>query len=64
MKLIVKDCGDRSVGINDIYWDVDCPFDDKDDKETLEFFRESIINLYAEFAEGRITADFEMMLND
>jgi len=59
MKLIVTDYGDSSVGISPQSWNVDVPFNKED--ENLEYFRTSILNLYGEFAEGRLSAvyDFE-----
>ena len=66
MKLYITDRGDPSVGIFPIGWSVDCPFDEKTEPETLEFFREQIKGIYREFAEGRIVAeyDFELKLPD
>lgn len=69
-KLIVTDKGDPSVGIWECSWIVEAPFtekqaieysksNDKDDKETLEFFRSKIVELYKEYSEGRIIAEYE-----
>lgn len=61
VKAIVTDHGDPTVGIFPCYWEVDCPFyleEDRDD-ELREFFRDALAKAYAEFAEGKITVDFD-----
>lgn len=65
-KLIVTDKGDSSVGIFPQEWIVDSPFSDnlskeeiKEASDDLEFFRKSIIDVYKEYAQGKITADYD-----
>lgn len=63
MKLIVTDHGDESTGIFAAKYSVDAPFEDKaQDVESLDFFRDGIIALFAEFALWDVTAkyDFEI----
>ena len=63
MKLIIFDNGDPSNGISETQYEIDVPFN-KDDVEygTLSFFKDSIHNIYKEFAEGRLILlyDFEI----
>lgn len=67
MKLIVIDHGDESTGIFSAQYSVDAPFEDKaQDVESLDFFRDGIIALFAEFALWDVTAmyDFEIEAED
>jgi hypothetical protein len=65
VKIIVVDNGDASVGIFPVSWQVECPFSKQNidngdiEKETLEWFRDKIINAYKEFAEGRCHANYD-----
>lgn len=56
---LVTDHGDMSVGINPCFWVVECPFYRDESKETQEYFREQLKAVYSEFAEGKITVDFD-----
>lgn len=67
-KLIITDRGDASVGIFSTSWEIEVPYEIKDDrnlssddKDSLEFFRSKMIEVYKEFCEGRCIAvyDFE-----
>lgn len=58
MKLIVTDHGDPSVGIFPETWQVDAPHDCTEE-EGRELFRDLILQAYAEFCEGRLTAEYE-----
>lgn len=66
IKALITDLGDSSVGIPTTSWEVECPFNkdsvDANDKETLEWFRNKLKELYEDFAEGRLIVeyDFEM----
>jgi len=62
VKAYVTDHGDPSVGLFPCTWEVECPFHKDDDEETKEFFREHLSKLYGEFAEGKITIDFDYEL--
>lgn len=65
VELVVYDAGDPSVGIFPCSWTVMCPFcKDNTDKEELEFFRKAVLDLYKEFAEGRLTADYNFELEE
>jgi hypothetical protein len=68
MKLIVIDKGDPQVGIKEAQYEVDSPFGNPDtgelyttSKEETDYFKNEIINLYKNFANGRVIAlyDFE-----
>lgn len=63
LKLIVRDAGDPSVGIFPTIWEVDAPFSrEHDEPKDLNDFRNEVIKLYKEFAEGKLTVlyDFEI----
>ncbi len=63
-KLEIHDSGDHSVGIFSQTWYVDVPFDvSKEDDETLDFFKNEIAKIYAEFCEGRLTLGYIKELN-
>jgi (p)ppGpp synthase/HD superfamily hydrolase len=57
--LYVVDKGDSSVGIDEIEYAIQCPFYkiDVEDKE-LEYFRNKIIDLYQQYTDTRIIADY------
>lgn len=57
--LYVVDKGDSSVGISEIEYAIQCPFYkiDVEDKE-LEYFRNKIIDLYQQYTDTRIIADY------
>ena len=68
-KLHIHDAGDPSVGIFPTGWEVDVPIYIPNseelsygDEENLEFFKSKMLEIYKEFAEGRLTAmyDFEL----
>ena len=60
MKLYVDDNGDPSVGIFSQTWVIECPFEyDENDTQNMEQFRIDIIRIYSEYAEGKITADYD-----
>jgi len=62
MKLYIFDNGDTSVGILPTSFSIDVPFNRNEvDTETLEWFKGGQLDLYKEFAEGRLIAfyDFE-----
>jgi len=65
-QLFVTDNGDLSVGLPELIWVVDSPIfinDEnnitEDEMGLLEDFRKSIIRLFQDFAEGRVTADYD-----
>lgn len=64
VKAIVTDKGDPSVGIYECGWVVECPFYKDEDVEVKEFFRQSLIKLYSEFADGRVLVDFDYEMED
>lgn len=64
--LYVVDKGDSSVGICEIEYAIVCPFDknDVDDKE-LDYFRYEIIDLYQQYTDTKIIADYNHeLIND
>lgn len=61
MKLYVTDQGDRTVGIWEQTWVIECPFNKNDiDEDNLEWFRSEIERLYKEFCDGRIECGYEI----
>ena len=64
--LYVCDKGDYSVGINEIEYAIVCPFNknDVDDKE-LDYFRYEIIDLFQQYTDTKIIADYNHeLIND
>lgn len=68
MTLTIYDAGDWSVGIPSEHFEIDVPFYFPDvnkidayDKELLREFKESMLKLYQDYCEGRLSAwyDFE-----
>jgi len=60
MILYITDRGDRSVGIMPQTWKVECPFlATETDQEQLDWFRDAILKTYQEYAEGRLTGEYE-----
>lgn len=59
MKLIIIDHGDPSVGIFPMNYEVDTPIDKDSDVDDRTWFKKQLTLLYKEFAEGRLTLDFE-----
>ena len=60
MKLTVTFIGDHSVGIFDHSFEVECPFEKNDvDSAELEFFRNSIAELYREFGDSKIHVEYD-----
>ena len=62
VKLIITDRGDPSVGLFPQSWEVDVPHLFENDKDSLEFFREKIIEAYKDFCEGRCIAEYDFEL--
>ena len=63
MNLIITDQGDESVGIFSQTFKIETPFSENEDtREDIEWFRDRLIQAYAEFAQGRLLAmyDFEI----
>ena len=65
MKIVIFDKGDTSVGIHETHYFVDCPFSENDNEledHELDDFKKRIIDIYANYGFGRITAfyDFEL----
>lgn len=67
-KLYIHDTGDPSVGIFPTGWEAEVPIYipdshnmSEEDKESLDFFRNQMLEVYKEFAEGKLWAmyDFE-----
>ena len=59
-KLTIIDNGDSSVGINPVWFEIDCPFNRNEvDEETLEWFRAEQIKIYKEFCEGSCMASYD-----
>lgn len=69
-KLIITDKGDSSVGLFPEYWEIQSPFDidtdniSEDEKETLEFFRDKMIEIYKEFCNGKCLAEYDFELKN
>jgi len=68
IKAIITDLGDSSVGIPQTSWEVECPFNtdsiDANDKETLDWFRNKLKELYEDFAEGRLMVEFDFEMEN
>lgn len=74
MKLYLCDQGDESVGIFPVTWEVGCPFEKPDlakpftddDIADFEWFRQQQIDIFKEYANGKLTAayDFEIQLEN
>ena len=62
MKLIVTDHADPSVGIFTQTWAIECPFDAESEGEDLEFFKDSIVEVFRNFAFGKVTAEYDYEL--
>jgi hypothetical protein len=55
LKLVIIDYGDPSVGMMGNQWEIRCPFSDKD-PDDRELFRKSMIEIYGEYAEGKLSS--------
>lgn len=69
MKLIITDCGDRSVGIPAQDWVIEVPFEksdfDGDDlRMNLELFREDMIKAYEPYCECSCGASYDFELEE
>lgn len=69
--LIVTEFGDSSVGIYPQSWEIQAPIYisdmnniDKYDTENLNRFKHDILNLYKDYCEFGISADYEHHLNN
>jgi hypothetical protein len=63
MKLIITDKGDPSVGIFECQYSIECPFNkDEIEKADLEMFRQEMINIYADYSQMKIYADYDFEL--
>ena len=65
-QLFVTDHGDPSVGIPELTWVIDCPVFinndhniSEDELEALEYFRKGMIEVFKEFTDGKLTADYD-----
>lgn len=58
-KLFVTDHADPSVGLFTSSYSIESPFDQSDEKEDIEWFRKAQIDIYKEYAAGKITAEYE-----
>lgn len=63
MKLFITDKGDPSVGIREITYQVDVPFDvdintTEDQEDDLEYFKSCMLNVYKEFSQGKLIAEY------
>jgi hypothetical protein len=63
MKLTVIDHADPSVGLFEASYEVETPFNDPndsiEDEDELNTFKEMIIQAYAQFSIGRVSAFYE-----
>lgn len=60
-KLFITDHADPSVGMFVQSWEVVCPFEySEEENEMIEFFRNAMIEAYQEFANGKITALYDI----
>jgi hypothetical protein len=65
LKLYITDSGDPSVGMFPQTWEVDCPFAANEmTKEEMEEFRQSLRNLYKEFAFNNVSAQYDFELEN
>lgn len=72
MKLYLTDKGDESVGIFPVTWEVDVPFEKPDpdiillddDFDDLEWFRQQQIDIYKEYCQGKLTAEYDFELEN
>lgn len=68
IKLIITEKGDPSVGIFDQSWEVEFPIlmdPEKltnNDKMELEFFRETAVDLYLNYCEGKCIGEYDFEL--
>ena len=62
VKAYITDHGDMTVGLFPSYWEVDCPFFKDDNEELQESFREELTKLYSEFADAKVTVEFDYEL--
>lgn len=53
-KLMITDKGDPSVGANEQYWLVDCPFGSDADDDEKHYFAQDMLSFYKPYCEGRI----------
>ena len=66
MKLYIHDYVDPSVGSFPATWVIECPFEepkDESDFEIAEWFKTEQVDIFKEFAEGKIEAyyDYELI---
>lgn len=60
MKLIIENSGDSSVGINDEWFEIQCPFERGDlADEDLQLFKKDMVKLYSNYCNGKVTALFD-----
>jgi hypothetical protein len=68
MKLYLTDLADPSVGMSQRTWEIDCPFDViepyPEDIELGDWFKEQMINIYKEFADGKLLAEYDFELEN
>ena len=58
--LEITDTGDPSVGIFARSFEIQCPFSEQEiDKEDADWFKTKMIELYREFCEGAIIAEYD-----
>jgi hypothetical protein len=58
--LFITDHGDESVGIFSQSFIIETQFENcEDDKEELEWFRNAQIEIYKEYASGKVTAEYD-----
>lgn len=58
IKLIIYDKGDTSVGIQPASWEIECPFIDPEEKDTIEYFRKEMISIFEGFCNGKCQAEY------
>lgn len=59
MNIVVSDQGDESVGLFGSSYTIETPISETDDIDEIELFREMVIDVYSNFAHGKVTAFYQ-----
>jgi hypothetical protein len=58
-QLFITDLGDPSVGIFTQTWIIDTPLSQTDDYEDLNSFKEIMVGLYSDYADGKVIGEYD-----
>lgn len=65
MILVIKEAGDRSVGLKPHHYQIPCPFQkDEVEAEDLETFRLTMRITYQAFSETHVRADYDFEIQE